>query len=685
MTDGRQDRRLDAAAARRVSRRNFLRATAGGLAVGAMGLPLASCTSTKSATAKKVIVLGLDGLDPNMVQALIDMGRAPNFKKLKEMGTFRSLGTTMPALSPVAWSSFITGLNPGGHGIADFIARDPKTYMPVFSIYEADDVGRKLSLGDWQIPLQGGDVRNLRKGTPFWSYLTEAGIPLVVVKIPTNFPVDETATRAISGMGTPDLVDSYGMFNYYTSDTFEDYPNVSGGNIHYVEVKNHAAETFLPGPLNSMKKPKDDKRDKVVNYAKVPVRIYRDPSRDSVRIDVDEKSILLKKGEYSDWVPVNFEMMPVISTVSGIARFYVKEVHPHIKVYVTPINIDPGNQAMPVTYPKSYGEDLARAIGPFWTKGLPADTKAFDYRVIDDEAYVAQAELLLEERLAIFDYEWERFESGMLYFYVSNTDQDAHMLWRNMDKTHPMHDRSDVRFAGYIHHLYEKMDKLVGKVLPAVDDNTLLLICSDHGFAQFGRQFHLNTWLRENGYLTLEGNAALKEETTILDVDWSATAAYGIGFNGLYINRKGREGQGIIDGPKAEELVARISRELERIEDPETGIRPVHRVYRKEEMYSGDSTPIMPEMLVGYTPGYRCSSPSVLGETGKAIIDLNPWAWSGDHSMAKDLIPGSLFASKNLPEGQANIWDLPVTILDFFGIPKPQQMNGRSLFQQRTA
>jgi predicted AlkP superfamily phosphohydrolase/phosphomutase len=257
------------------------------------------------------------------------------------------------------------------------------------------------------------------------------------------------------------------------------------------------------------------------------------------------------------------------------------------------------------------------------------------------------------------------------------------MLWRNMDPTHPMHDRSDIRYAGYIHHMYEEMDRLLGQVLPAAEDeNTLLLVCSDHGFTQFGRQFHLNTWLRDNGYLTIKDSARSKEETTIFDVDWSQTVAYGIGFNGLYVNRKNREGQGIVTEDKVAELTTRLSQELEGLSDGETGQRPVAKVYRREEVYTGEFVPDMPELLVGYTPGYRNASPSVLGNTGKAVIDLNPWAWSGDHSMARDLVPGSLFTNRAVAKADPSILDLPVTILEFFGISKPAQMEGGSLFQR---
>ena len=662
-------------------RRRFVKTVAGGAAAASIGFPFISCGKKQSTTEKKVIVLGLDGLDPKILQALIDTGRAPNFKKLAETGAFTNLGTTMPALSPVAWSSFITGLTPGGHGIADFIVRDPETYMPFFSIWEPGEAGRVLSLGDHQIPLSSSKVECRRYGKPFWAYLTEQGIPATVIKVPTNFPVEETATRSISGMGTPDLIDSFGMFNYFTTDQAEKFENVSGGNIIHVQLRDHRVEAELYGPINVFRKPQDDSRDEFVNNTRIPFTVHVDPSEDIVRIDIQGSRIVLAEGEYSGWVKLSFQMAPLISSVSGIARFYLKQAHPHMRLYVIPINIDPADQAMPVTYPPELGAEIASEIGPFWTRGLPCDTKALDYGVLDDEAYVKQAELILEDRLALFDYEWPRFNEGFFFFYVSNTDQDAHMLWRNMDKTHPMHKAGDVRFSGYLHELYEQMDRLVGRVLPAADDNTLLLICSDHGFAQFGRQFHLNTWLRDQGYLTLDPGAEKKETTTVLDIDWGKTLAYGIGFNGLYINQEGREWSGAVGPGKRLDLMKRITGELEKITDPDTGIRPVAKVYPRDEVYSGDLTFEMPDLLVGYTPGYRNSSGSVTGETSKPIIDLNPWAWSGDHSMAKDLVPGVLMSSAAIQKQDPNILDLPVTILDFFGLPKPPQMVGSSLFR----
>ena len=651
-----------------ITRRKFV-AGLGGSATGAA----LSCGSApqKAGTGRRVVVLGLDGLDPKIIRALMNEGRAPNFRKLAALGSFRKLGTTMPALSPVAWSTFITGTDPGSHTVADFIMRDPLTYDPYFSIWESRPPSRAFSLGDYELAMGGQGIVNNRVGVPFWTYLTDEGIPSTVIKIPTNFPVDDTATRAISGMGTPDLTDSFGRFNYYTSDPDEEYPGLTGGVVHTVGIHNGRVEAELTGPENPIRK---DARE-----TRVPFTVDVDDRNDAVLVEIQGQRALLQEGEYSDWVAVRFELAPWLVGISGICRFYLKATHPHLKLYVTPINIDPSAQAMPISYPEEVGGEIASHIGPFWTKGLPSDTKALDYRVLDDEAYVKQAELILEDRLRLFEYEWGRYREGLFFFYVSSTDQDTHMLWRNMDATHPMHAESDVRFSGYIHHLYEEMDKLLGRILPAADDDTLLLVCSDHGFAPFGRQFHLNSWLRQEGYLVINDEARGKELASVLDIDWSKTAAYGIGFNGLYINRVGREGQGILGDDEALRISERIARELESIRDTETGQRPVHRVYRRNEVYTGEFASGMPELLVGYTPGYRSSSESVMGESGREILNLNPWAWAGDHSMARDLVPGCLFSSHSIRGKNPNIVDLPTTILEFLGVSRPFGMQGVSL------
>ena len=117
-------------------------------------------------SAKKVIVLGFDGMDYTLTKQMMDAGRLPHFRRLAEMGTFAPLETSIPPQSPVAWSNFITGMDAGGHGIFDFVHRDPTTMLPYLST-SSTAPGRSLRLGTWQIPLSGGKVEHPYMGVSY--------------------------------------------------------------------------------------------------------------------------------------------------------------------------------------------------------------------------------------------------------------------------------------------------------------------------------------------------------------------------------------------------------------------------------------------------------------------------------------------------------------------------------------
>ena len=155
-------------------------------------------------TGRRVIVLGVrrHGLRPD--RELMARGRLPNFPRLASTAAFAPLGTSIPPQSPVAWSTFITGLDPGGHGIFDFVHRDPKTMQPYLSTTRTEPAARTLKLGKWQFPLERGRVELLRDGQPFWDVLEQHGVETTIVRMPANFPPSGTATRELSGMGTPD-------------------------------------------------------------------------------------------------------------------------------------------------------------------------------------------------------------------------------------------------------------------------------------------------------------------------------------------------------------------------------------------------------------------------------------------------------------------------------------------------
>jgi predicted AlkP superfamily phosphohydrolase/phosphomutase len=694
-------------------RRDFLKVFGGAAAAG-MILPYSAC-SVKQSTGKKVVMLGLDGMDPNIVERMWAEGRLPTFKRLAENGGFRRLGTSTPPQSPVAWSNVITGMNSGGHGICDFVHRRPRDYRIYFSMSETVAATNILPIGDIRIPLEGGKVLSLRRGLPFWRYLTEKGISAVVFKMPVNFPPDSYATRAVSGMGTPDIKGGYGEFTYYTSDRYGDrFPHLAGGKVEYVDISSdRTVRARIIGPENNLVAEREPTiKDRYPNNVKVPFTVYLDRYNPVAKIEVQGRQILLKEGEFSDWIKLNFEMLPMLGSVSGICRFYLKQVQPFFKLYFSPINIDPMAPALPISHPADYAGRLAHEIGLYYTQGLPADWNVRDSEIFNDADYATMARLVLDERMRQFDSEWERFDSGFFFFYVSSTDQDMHMFWRSIDPEHHLYHLADDNQRDYIFKVYDRMDELLAKVLGDISGDTTLLVISDHGFASYNRAFHLNAWLKEQGFLALQRGSARKKEPGINDIDWSGTGAYGVGINGLYINMRNREGEGIVDPAVAEALKSELIEKLEAVVDEEMEadllrklderiargqadgserersaaeirqkVRPILKVYRREEIYQGPEVEWLPDLVVGYNRGYRSSGPSARGVVGDTIFDFNPLAWSGDHCMDPSVVPGILFSNRPIAKSNPSLVDIPVTILSEFGIEKPEQMIGSSVFE----
>src|SRR5262252_4347350 len=202
---------------------------------------------------QKLIILGIDGMDPQLLDRFMQAGKMPNFAKLAQMGSYKRLTTSIPPQSPVAWSNLITGMNAGGHGIFDFIHRDPKTMELYFSTSKVEGPKHSWKIGNWVIPLGSGSAEQLRHGTAFWEILDQHHIANVVYRIPANFPPINAKGKTLSGMGTPDLRGSYGTFTFYTDDPTAATGAVEGGEILQVEVKNNRVTGNLIGPDNTFR------------------------------------------------------------------------------------------------------------------------------------------------------------------------------------------------------------------------------------------------------------------------------------------------------------------------------------------------------------------------------------------------------------------------------------------------
>ena len=622
---------------------------------------------------KKVVVLAFDGMDARIVREMFAKGTLPNFKKLSEIGDFKDLWSSIPPQSPVAWSNFITGKNPGGHAIFDFIHRDPATYLPYLSTSETISPRRTLKLGEYIMPISSGSVVLKRKGKAFWEYLAEAGIPAIVFRIPSNFPPVECGAKSVSGMGTPDLMGTYGIYQYYTTNPGDIPKDPSGAEFTLVHIADGAVRSSIAGPRNTYKKgsPKIG----------IDFTAWLDQERRVARIDLPGQRILLSQGEWSDWIVLRFPRMPLISPVKGICRFYLKEVYPQFRLYVTPINIDPKYPALPIDTPKGYAREIADDVGYFYTQGMPENTKTLTNNTFTTDEFHTQFRMVLGENHRLFDYLFSKFKKGFFFYYYSSTDLGTHIFWHLRDRTHPLYDpAARERLGDVIESTYEEMDRTVGKVLARLDDRTTFIVMSDHGFGPFYKSFSLNTWLLRNGYLALRDVATTG--SLFKNVDGGRTKAYAIGLNSLYLNLRGRERYGIVaPGDEAEALVREIKEKLEKVTDPENGKRVIRRAHIASEIYSGDYVGNAPDIVVGYDWGYRTSWESALGDITADLIKVSSEKWSGDHCGATEVVPGILFGSKKIDLAQPHLYDLAPTILAEFGITKPADMIGSNIFE----
>ena len=592
--------------------------------------------SCREATHKRMIVLGVDGMDPYFVEQ--HWAQLPNLRHLCDQGTFSTLATTTPPQSPVAWSTFSTGLDPAEHGLFDFVHRDPATLQPISSFAETLPPAHQLAIGPYLLPLSKAQVRSFRTGRTFWEMLASRGIPVTVIRMPANYPPIPHAGEQLAGMGTPDLEGTFGTFTYYTDDPLDIARNVPGGRIVPVVAKNGQVVLPVEGPPNTLR------RDHASTQLSLVTDI--DEAAGAARFEIAGRQFILKQGEWSPWIQVRFPLIPHVASAAGMFRIYAKQLTGGIRIYRTPLNIDPSDAALPVSIPAEYARDLAARIGPFYTQGIEEDTAALRQGVFTLREYLEQSRIIQREHDAILCEALARFRDGLLFFYFSEIDQDSHMLWGQHETE--------------LLATYKAVDKAIGKVSSQAG-GAVIMVMSDHGFTAFDHAFNLNTWLKHEGYLS----------TTNGVIDWQHTRAYAMGLNALYINLAGREKHGVVrGGAEREALTADLVRRLE-AEKP--AVENVVRLTPSHNRFA-------PDLIVGYAPGYRASWETALGEAPPDVITDNHDAWIGDHCIAADDVPGILATNRKTAVSDPGLKDLTVTILKEFGVAPAPEMKGREIY-----
>lgn len=590
----------------------------------------------------KVIAIGLDGFEPKIVDSLIADRRLPNLAKL----FYSRLQTTNPALTPVAWSTFATGVNPAEHGIFDFVRRDPRTYLPDLSLTRYEQKSSFLP----------PKVVNLRGGTPFWHYLSKEGIPSIILRCPCTYPPDNLEGRMLSGMGVPDLRGGLGTTSFYGSTETAAQENE---NVIPVSVTANSIHTYVVGPRN----PKDGKD------FQCPITIELDRASKKIVIGQGQgTAIEVRESEWSDWLKLKFKT-GALTSVRGMIRFYLIRLEPVFELFASPVNFDPDAPLFPISSPFSYVSDLSAKVGTFYTTGMVEEHGGLNNGRLSEDAYLKQCEEVLQERERMLQYELNRFRDGFFFCLFDTPDRLQHMFWRPEETARRI-----------IEDHYVACDQIIGSAMECIDDNTLFMVLSDHGMNSFQRGVHVNTWLMEQGLLSLQTGKGPEDTADgfFRWVDWEKTRAYAVGLSGVYLNLKGREAKGIVEQTEAESLKTAIITQLLQFMDSEKQAKPVRRVLKREEVYRGSFLGMAPDLLINFQEGYRASWATALGGMSGNVLENNSKRWSGDHIIDPELVPGVLFMNRSF-RANADMKDLAPTILQAFGLAKASSMEGESL------
>jgi predicted AlkP superfamily phosphohydrolase/phosphomutase len=654
---------------------------------------------------QKVVVMGFDGMDPTLARQFMDAGKLPNLKTLADAGTFSKLETTQPSESPVAWQSFITGVNPGKHGVFDFLTRNFETYFPDPSM------GVKVEPPEFLwgfLPTKRPRVTSTRGGIPFWIHAGRTGIGSVILTVPMTFPPEDVEHGdELSGLPLPDIRGNLGFFSYWGTDILDEGNTEMGGIVKRLHFEGGVARTVLKGPANPILKQEErDLRERKKSSGLSDKEVARleelDQSKDvnlpmtvkwtegagQAEIELGGTRLTLKVGEWSPWVPVTFPFS-FLAKAQGMVQVHVIRADKELGIYGSPVNLDPRDPPVPISAPTDFSKRLVKEQGLYRTLGWAEATWPLNDGRLDEGDFLNDCERAFDDRERTILKQLERDDWDLFVAAIETTDRVSHMMWRLIDPTHPMYDRDlAARYGDSIEKVYRRADDLVGKIHAKLPPGAAFIVMSDHGFHSFRRGVNLNTWLVQNGYMAFQGREG--ERKTLDDlfgrgkffegVDWSRTKAYAIGLGQIYFNLRGREAHGIVSaGAEYKALQEEVGAKLVGLADPDTGERVMRHVYARDDIYKGDRLRDAPDLQVGFNDGYRVGWQDTLGGIARTVVENNNRKWSGDHcATAGEISGGVIFMNRRIPPSP-HIMDLAPTVLKLLEVPLPPELDGKPL------
>ena len=590
----------------------------------------------------KTIILGFDSFDPAVFENMAGQNQLKNLSKFVDAKGYSRFEVCSPPQTEVSWTSIATGADPGGHGIFDFVLRDPATYAPYVSILPM----RKSALGDQFVPPYIAKT--------LFEEAAGMGYPATALWWPAMFPArPELPVNTLPGLGTPDIRGQLGVGTLFSTEDEKKSKTAvtrleSSGKGRYAALLNGPMVPGKAGPQPTT----------------LPVTLDVIDSN-TARITIGDKHLELRVGEWSDIIEVIFKV-GMFFNVHAITRVILASLNGVVRLYTLPLQIHPLHALSHYSSSKSFAKNLWDKVGHYLTLGWPQDTTGLEDGCISDEQFLDLCDTIFDRRKQIFFYLLDNFKEGVLGSIFDDLDRVQHMFY---------HNRLDVAQAWY-----KKLDTFAGDVSQRVSGwggKYNYLMMSDHGFTTYQHKIHLNRWLAENGYLVLNDG---KSDSDLSDVDWSQTRAYAVGLNSLYLNIAGREGQGVVGAEEIENLLVEIQQKLMNWRGPD-GKPVTQRVRLKHEVYTGAYTRLGPDLVVGYASGYRASSETGLGKIPQALIEPNHDHWGADHCVDSDIVPGVIFANRDLQSfGGISFRDIPLLAigkhLDQSHIKPPSQISG---------
>jgi len=637
-------------------------------------LATVACTPTPVGTTRKLVVLAVDGMDPEITERLIRQGRAPHLADLAgASGVVRLLSS--PGAEPAsAWTSLATGVNAGRHGVFDLIAPDALTRRPRAATLEPRASG--LWLGRWWS--EGAAYRNVVDAESFWSRLGRVGARARVLFVPGTFPPEPLpGGTLIAGPPLPDWAGGFGSsYTWLASDVSPEQvgPTRYGGRVERLSFSQNIARATLVGI-------------RAPERIDLPLTIAWNPEARSANIDIADASVYLAEGQRSRWMEISVRLN-FLTRIRGLVQMQLVKAGNDVQLYVSPVQWHPAAPPSRISTPGAAAARLFDRLGAYRTLAWPESAWALADGWLSDASFVAAQDETFADRAAALLSRVDSSGWDLIVGGIETLDTTGRLMWRFIDPGHAAHDSALApRFARTIENMYVRLDELVGQIRSRLPAGVELVVVSPYGLYTARHVVDLNRWLASEGLLAWHApprpvTLAAMADPTLWDdaIDWTKTTARAMGAGHIYVNQRGRDPEGIVEpGAAYESVLQRLRERLEGLTDPISGRRVVSRVRLGRELYSGPHAARAPDLVVTFTPGFRASWDSMLGGAAEAAIERNRERWSAEHaSVDERTVPGVWLSTLPVSGTEMSVLDVAPTILQYLAPGEASDLDGAS-------